>query len=139
MSLVRVSPLAESLAAVPQRRVHGHFTRRTLIFRFKVRANKNGQLLRGTKSMASATSGVDSHDLSSFSAVLVTPHSAITIEDSHPPLHSLTTYGAAAQSRCALCTGNKMAAGQEEDADFIHLANLADPLAFDVLVLLLQV
>ena len=85
--------------------------------------------------LASATS----HDLSSFSAVLVNPHSVIIIDDSHPPLHSLATYGTPAQSGCALCAGNKMAAGQEEDADFIHLANLADPLAFDVLVLLLQV
>ena len=65
--------------------------------------------------------------------------SAIITDDSHPPLHSLTTYGADAQSGCALCTGNKMAAGQEEDADFVHLTNLADPLAFDVLVLPLQV
>ena len=81
--------------------------------------------------MASATSDGDSHDLSLFSAILVTPHSVIITDGSHPPLRSLATYGTVhrKQDGCR----------QEEDSDFVHLANLADPLAFDVLVLLLQV
>ena len=37
------------LAAVQQRRVHGHFTRRRSIFRFKSMVKKNGQLVRSTK------------------------------------------------------------------------------------------
>ena len=36
-------------AVVQQRRVHGHFTRRSLILDLKVWAKKNGQLVRGTK------------------------------------------------------------------------------------------
>ena len=49
VSLVRVSPLSDWYV-FQQRRVHGHFARRTLIFRFrKVWAKKNGQLVWGTK------------------------------------------------------------------------------------------
>ena len=62
----------------------------------------------------------------------------IFIDDSDSPLHSLTTNCAGAQSGCALSTGSKMAAGQEEDADFVPLTNLADPLALHLLVLILQ-
>ena len=48
VSLVRVSPLSDWYV-VQQRRVHGHFTRRTLIFRFKSMGEENWTAGQGHK------------------------------------------------------------------------------------------